>query len=80
MTSLEKRLQHLEMRLNIADSPTLAEILREAFAKAKERQRLGLPRPLPTGEDELSQRLRQARLRAQQADARLQDGEPGPWP
>jgi hypothetical protein len=79
MTSLARRLTALETRLHVADDRSLAEVLREALAEARERQRLGLTRPLPEGEDPLSQRLRLARLRTEEALTRRQAGDVGPW-
>jgi hypothetical protein len=83
MTSLERRLSKLEAQLGTEDRPSLGEILRKRLAEAQERRRLGVPAPLPAipadSDDPLIQRLRQAMIRAQQARARLQAGDPGPW-
>jgi len=81
MTALEKRLQQLEVSLQLQHEPSLAQILREALDDARERQRLGLthPRRLPEGDDPYVQLLRQRMIRAQQAQARTEAGDPDPW-
>jgi phosphatidylserine/phosphatidylglycerophosphate/cardiolipin synthase-like enzyme len=83
MTSLERRLRQIEAQLSPrAKGPTLADILRAAEERARERIRLGLPRDdaiPPESDNPWAQRYRQACIRAQQARARLQDVAPGPW-
>jgi hypothetical protein len=61
--SLNGRIARLERELSAEDDegPDLAQRLANALIRARERQRLGLPRPEPPeGDDPLSRRLRQA--------------------
>jgi hypothetical protein len=48
--SLEGRIDTLEDFWGRDEGPTWSEILCEAEEEARERRRLGLPRPLPEGE------------------------------
>jgi hypothetical protein len=66
VSALDRRLTRLEHAMDPEDEqPSLEERLRLALEEASMRRRLGLPAPeRPEGDDPISQRLRQARIRA----------------
>jgi hypothetical protein len=80
--SLARRIDILEHQADMnVDGPTLAERLREALAHARQRHLQGLSASddPPCYDGPLRARLKAALARAQQASARLEAGEPGPW-
>jgi hypothetical protein len=72
MTAMERRLAQLEAQFEaMTNGPTFVQGLMRAKELILQRVRLGLPRPprqIPAGDDPLSQRLRNALLKAEKVD------------
>jgi hypothetical protein len=77
--SLNNRVTRLEDIFTDDDGPSLAQRLTAAIEAARERQRLGLPKPKPPeGDDPLSQRLRRGWELAQALRQQFGGGESTP--
>jgi hypothetical protein len=76
--SLDNRVTKLEEVFAGDDGPSLAQRLQHALEEARERRRLGLPRPEPRWEDTddpLAARMRQAHARAEWLRRQFAGGE-----